>query len=106
MLRANAGAPRGLVIVAHGFPDHPPTFAPVIAGLAARGLDVVAPWMRGYVPSTTAGPFDVDQLGADLLAVARALSAGRPAYLVGHDWGAIATYAALAADDAVAITAA
>jgi pimeloyl-ACP methyl ester carboxylesterase len=105
-LRANAGAARGLVIVAHGFPDHPPTFAPVIAGLAARGLDVVAPWMRGYHPSTTAGPFDADQLGADLIAVARALSGGRPTYLVGHDWGAIATYAAIAGPDAGAITAA
>jgi len=96
-LRANAGAARGLVIVAHGFPDHPPTFAPVIAALAGRGLDVVAPWMRGYAPSTLAGPFSLDELAGDLLAVARALAAGRPVYLVGHDWGAVATYAALVA---------
>ena len=95
MLRANPGAMRGLVIVVHGFPDHPPTFAPVIGALAARGLDVVAPWLRGYAPSTLAGPFDADQLGDDLLAIARALAGGRPVYLVGHDWGAVATYAAL-----------
>jgi pimeloyl-ACP methyl ester carboxylesterase len=99
MLRAGAGAPRALVIVAHGFPDHPPTFAPVIAALASRGLDVVAPWSRGYAPSTLTGPFHADQLGADLLAIARALAAGRPAYLVGHDWGAVATYAAVAAGE-------
>jgi pimeloyl-ACP methyl ester carboxylesterase len=105
-LRANPGAPRGLVIVAHGFPDHPPTFAPVIARLAARGLDVVAPWLRGYAPSTTTGPFDVDQLGADLVAVARALAGDRPTYLVGHDWGAIAAYAALAAPAEITFTAA
>ena len=98
MLRANAGAPRGLAIVVHGFPDHPPTFAPVIDALAARGLDVVAPWLRGYAPSTLAGPFDPDQLGADVLAIAAALAADRPAFVVGHDWGAVATYAALAAD--------
>jgi pimeloyl-ACP methyl ester carboxylesterase len=104
--RTNAGGERGLAIVAHGFPDHPPSFAPVIAGLAARGLDVVAPWMRGYAPSTLAGPYDVDQLGLDLLAIARALAADRPVYLVGHDWGAIATYGALVHDADAAITAA
>lgn len=105
-LRANPGAARGLVIVAHGFPDHPPTFAPVIERLAARGLDVVAPWLRGYAPSTTTGPFDVDQLGADLVAVARALAGDRPTYLVGHDWGAAATYAALGAPEEMTFAAA
>jgi pimeloyl-ACP methyl ester carboxylesterase len=94
-LRGGAGAPRGIVVVQHGFPDHPPTFAPVIDALVARGFDVVAPWLRGYAPSTSAGPFDVERLGGDLLAIVDALAAGRPAYLVGHDWGAVATYAAL-----------
>lgn len=100
-IRVQRGAPRGLAIVVHGFPDHPPTFAPLIDALAAHGLEVIAPWLRGYAPSTRTGPFTVDQLGADILSLARAHAGGRPVYLVGHDWGAIATYAALlAAEDA------
>lgn len=93
-LRAGTrGAP--LVVVLHGFPDHPPTFAPVIARLAAAGFDVVAPWLRGYGDSAGAGPYDPERLGHDALAIAAACS-DAPAFLVGHDWGAVATYAACA----------
>jgi pimeloyl-ACP methyl ester carboxylesterase len=80
-------APR--VVVLHGFPDHPPTFAPVIERIAAAGYDVVAPWLRGYAPSILAGPYDPEQLARDALSL-------EPRYLVGHDWGAVATYAACA----------
>ncbi len=94
VLRAGTpGAP--LVIVLHGFPDHPPTFAPVIEALARGGYDVVAPWLRGYAPSTLAGPFDATRLAEDVLAMASALGHERFA-LVGHDWGAVITYAVCA----------
>lgn len=89
VLRAGPrGAPR--VVVLHGFPDHPPTFAPVIERIAAAGHDVIAPWLRGYAPSTADGPYDPEQLARDALA----LVGEAPAFLVGHDWGAVATYAA------------
>jgi pimeloyl-ACP methyl ester carboxylesterase len=54
--------------------------------------------MRGYAPSTTArdGRYDAAALGADLVALARHFSPGQPARLVGHDWGAVAAYAACA----------
>ncbi len=88
VLRAGPrGAPR--VVVLHGFPDHPPTFAPVIERIAREGYDVLAPWLRGYAPSTLDGPYDPEQLARDALSLA-------PDYLVGHDWGAVATYAACA----------
>jgi pimeloyl-ACP methyl ester carboxylesterase len=87
------GAP--LVIVAHGFPDHPPTFAPIVEAIAAAGYEVIAPWLRGYAPSTLEGPFDIDRIATDLLELATAAGAARFA-LVGHDWGAVATYAACA----------
>jgi pimeloyl-ACP methyl ester carboxylesterase len=94
LLRAGAaGAP--LVIVLHGFPDHPPTFAPVIEALAAGGYDVVAPWLRGYAPSTLAGPFHATRLAEDVLELATALGHERFA-IVGHDWGAVITYATCA----------
>jgi pimeloyl-ACP methyl ester carboxylesterase len=94
-----------LVILAHGFPDCARSFRLQIPALVAAGYRVVAPWMRGYFPSTTArdGRYDVAALGGDLIALARHFSRGDaaegarpPARLVGHDWGAIAAYAACA----------
>jgi pimeloyl-ACP methyl ester carboxylesterase len=90
------GQERGdLVLCAHGFPDHPRTFRSLARSLANDGYRVVAPWMRGYAPSTLAGPFDPDQIGADLVAIAAALQPSKPAFLLGHDWGACASYVAL-----------
>lgn len=79
-------------IVLHGFPDHPPTAAPFLAELARRGRHVLAPWLRGYAPSPTAGPFDFASLTGDLLALIDRWSPGRAVDLVGHDWGALITY--------------
>ena len=93
-----AGAPGApLVLVLHGFPDAPPTFAPLLAELGARGYRAVAPWARGYAPSPLVGPYDPRRLGDDVVALAEALSPRAPVVVVGHDWGAIATYAALVA---------
>ncbi|MEM7155393.1 MAG: alpha/beta hydrolase [Myxococcota bacterium] len=84
-----------LVLCAHGFPDHPPSFGPLLCRLADAGYRAVAPWMRGYRPSVHHGPYHADQLAADLLAIADALGADERTAIVGHDWGAVATYAAL-----------
>jgi pimeloyl-ACP methyl ester carboxylesterase len=92
--RGAPGAP--LVVLMHGFPDFPKTFFPLMARLGEAGYRTVAPFLRGYAPSTTEGPFHAGQLGRDLSDVVRALSPGKPAFLVGHDWGAVATYAAVA----------
>lgn len=93
------GAPDGpLVLCAHGFPDHAPSFLPLMERLGAAGYRVVAPWMRGYAPSVLAGPYDAEQLGSDIIAIADALGADERAVLVGHDWGAAAAYVALQRD--------
>src|SRR5690606_28291933 len=67
----------------------------LICALAEGGYDVAAPWLRGYAPSTLEGPYDVERIAQDALELASALGHARFA-LVGHDWGAIATYAACA----------
>jgi pimeloyl-ACP methyl ester carboxylesterase len=87
-----------LVVCAHGFPDCARSFRHQLPALVAAGYRVVVPWMRGYAPSTAArdGRYDVAALGNDLVALARHFSPGSPARLVGHDWGAIAGYAAVA----------
>lgn len=90
------GDPDGpLVVLQHGFPDYPKTFAALSDRLSARGYRCVAPFLRGYAPSTKQGPFDHVRLGADLAELVKALSPHRPAVLIGHDWGAIATYSAV-----------
>lgn len=102
------------VIYLHGFPDHPPTCEAFLEELASRGRRVIAPWLRGYSPSPTNGPFDRATLVGDIVALIDAVAAtaaiigGRskataatrnsaPIDLVGHDWGAVITYALCAA---------
>ena len=84
-----------LIVLAHGFPDYPKTFLPLMAQLCAAGYRCVAPYLRGYAPSTLAGPFDRQRVGDDLAELAELLSPDAPAVLVGHDWGAAAAYTAV-----------
>lgn len=87
-----------LVICAHGFPDDARSFRHQVKPLVDRGYRVVCPTMRGYAPSTTArsGRYDAEVLGQDLCALAQHFSPDAPVRLVGHDWGAVAAYAATA----------
>ena len=85
-----------LVVLLHGFPDTAHTWDPTMDALAAAGFRAVAPFMRGYFPTTIPADaaYDSDTLGRDALALIDAL--GGPAILVGHDWGASAAYSAAA----------
>ncbi len=77
------------LVFLHGFPDHPPTAAPFLERLA-RTHRVIAPWLRGYAPSPRVGPYDLDTLAADVVALIDLV--GGPVDLVGHDWGAVISY--------------
>ncbi len=85
-----------LVLCLHGFPDHARTFRFQVPALAQAGFRAVAPAMRGYAPTDipTDGPYQSAVLGVDAVALIEALSPGEPAFLLGHDWGALAAYAA------------
>ena len=76
----------------HGFPDHPPTALPFLEHLT-RTHRVIAPWLRGYAPSPIEGPFDLDTLVADVIALIDHYAPNQRVDLVGHDWGAVITYA-------------
>lgn len=92
-----AGTPGGpLVLCVHGFPDHPGAFSRLMADLAAAGFWCVAPWLRGYAPSTLRPPYDMAKISEDLEKIASTLSPDERAVIVGHDWGAVATYQVLA----------
>lgn len=80
------------VLLLHGFPDTPITMTPLVELLAAAGFRVTAPWLRGYAPSTLDGPYDLDTLAADVVALADRVAPGRRVALIGHDWGALVTY--------------
>lgn len=84
------GAPIALCL--HGFPDTAHGWRRVAPLLVDAGWRVVAPFMRGYAPSTVAadGSYHVGALMDDALRVlAAAGPTGRDVF-IGHDWGAIA----------------
>lgn len=91
-----AGAP--LVILTHGFPDDASTFAAQVPMLMSAGFRVVTPTLRGYAPSGRAQSdrYDAAALGRDLVGLADHFTPGRKVRLVGHDWGAVASFAATA----------
>jgi pimeloyl-ACP methyl ester carboxylesterase len=79
------------VVLLHGFPDDVRTYDGAVGALAAAGLRVVVPYLRGYGPTryrdpTTPRSGQQAALGADLLALMDALGIGR-ALLAGYDWG-------------------
>jgi len=83
-----------LVLCLHGFPDNAYTYRYLLPVLAEAGFRGVAPFMRGYSP--TGKPpddrYDSILLGQDAAALIAALGANE-AFVVGHDWGGLATLA-------------
>lgn len=99
----HTGGTGPLALLLHGFPDNAHTWLHQMPALADAGYRVVAPFLRGYAPTEVPaqGWFDKATLVADVAALIRALDrtpgGGRPVHLVGQDWGAIISYALLAA---------
>lgn len=91
------GAEGPLALCLHGFPDAAPTWRFLLPALASAGFRPVAPWLRGYAPTAVPadGLYQVGALARDAAALHEALGGGDDAVLVGHDWGAMATYAAV-----------
>lgn len=89
-----------LVLCLHGYPDTAWTWRHLGPELAQHGWRVVAPFMRGYGPTSLGadGVYQVGALSADVIELARTLGGGQPVTLIGHDWGAIAASAAAASE--------
>lgn len=89
------GAPLALCL--HGFPDSAWTWRYLLPALADEGYHAVAPWLRGYAPTSVPadGHYQSAVLGLDACALHAALGGGDDAVLIGHDWGALAAYAAV-----------
>ena len=87
-----------LALCLHGFPDSAHTWRYLLPELAAAGYRAVAPFLRGYAPTSVAtdGRYQLGALVQDANALHEALGGGDDAVLIGHDWGALATYGAVA----------
>ncbi len=89
-----------LVVLLHGFPEFWYGWRRQIGPLAAAGLRVVAPDLRGY--NLSAKPqglaaYVLDVLADDVLGIASALGRRRFA-VVGHDWGGVLAWHLAARD--------
>lgn len=87
-----------LALCLHGYPDTAWTWRHLGPHLAEQGWRVVAPFMRGYAPTSLApdGSYEVGALARDAIELHSALGGDDRAVLIGHDWGAIAAYVAAA----------
>jgi pimeloyl-ACP methyl ester carboxylesterase len=93
-----AGEAGPLALCLHGFPDTAHTWRYLLPALAEAGYRAVAPFMRGYAPSEVPddGCYTVGALAADAVALHEVLGGDDQAVLIGHDWGAEASYGAAA----------
>lgn len=82
-----------IALCLHGFPDTAHGFRRLAEHLVGAGYRVVAPFMRGYAPSSLPadGAYHLGALMDDALRVYRAAGpTGDDDVVIGHDWGAIA----------------
>lgn len=81
-----------VAVCLHGFPDTAHGWRKVAPQLAEAGWRVVAPFMRGYAPSSLSaeGSYHVGALMDDALRVLDAAGPTGRDVIIGHDWGAIA----------------
>ncbi len=93
-----AGDSGPLALCLHGFPDSAHTYRHLLPRLAADGYRAVAPFMRGYAPTAVPadGRYQTGMLAMDAIGFHEALDGDGDAVIIGHDWGATATYGAAA----------
>ena len=93
-LEKGTGTP---VLLLHGFPDTARTWTQTIGFLAEQNFRAIALFQRGYYPSQIPanGDYSIRQLAEDALQFIGQLGATK-AVIIGHDWGALAAYAAAA----------
>ena len=85
------------VVLFHGFPDLPHSYAAIAAELNHAGYRTILPYLRGYHPNAVVPgrSYGAMQLAEDAIGLLDALKL-RSAVLVGHDWGAMVVWGAAA----------
>jgi pimeloyl-ACP methyl ester carboxylesterase len=90
-IRAAVQGSGPLVVMVHGFPESWYSWRHQMAPLAAAGFTACAIDVRGYGGSDKPHPVEayaMTEMTADVAGVIEALSPGKPAVIIGHDWGA------------------
>ncbi len=93
----SAGDPAApLALCVHGFPDSAHGWRHLLPALADAGFRAIAPFQRGYAPTSVPpdGRYQSGVLGVDANALHDALGGNGDAVIIGHDWGAHGAYAA------------
>ena len=85
-----------LALCLHGFPDSAHSWRHLLPELADAGFHAVAPFMRGYAPTSVSpnGVYQSAALSTDANALHTALGGTSDAVIIGHDWGAPIVYGA------------
>lgn len=83
-----------LALLVHGYPDTAWTWRHLGPYLAERGWRAVAPFTRGYGPTSLApnNRYLIADLADDVLSLRDALDGDSRSVLIGHDWGAVAAW--------------
>ena len=91
-----------LALCLHGFPDSAHSWRHLLPALAGAGFRAVAPFTRGYHPTSLApdGMYQTGALSADANALHEVLGGDGDAVIIGHDWGAPSAYGAAASEPA------
>ena len=81
------------IVLAHGWPDSIRCWHHVVPPLVQAGYRVVAPALRGFLPTTflheeTPRTGQLSSLGRDMVEFVASLNLPQPPVLAGHDWGA------------------
>lgn len=86
------------VVLFHGFPDGPESWAATADALAESGHCAIVPYLRGYQLDTIVSgrPYTNVEFAGDVVHLLDALDL-ESAVLVGHDWGAALVWSTLAA---------
>ena len=94
-IRAAVEGDGPLVLMVHGFPESWYSWRHQIGPIAGAGFTACAIDVRGYNGSQkfpNVSDYSMQAIVGDVAGVARALSPGKPAILLGHDWGAPIVY--------------
>ncbi len=85
-----------LALLVHGVPLPAPTYRYLMPALADAGYRAVAPFTRGFAPSSvpSADRLHLSDLVADVNALHEVLGGDESAVLIGHDFGAATSWAA------------